>query len=281
MACAKHLVSMVLVTSGRDVVEADSELVRFVMNPELVGIPEQYRLFLAIALGPAARLTGMFFRSGPNTVTIAGEVVYPPFAYAVSFNGAAVRPIGEISSWASASFGESATVEIDLPIGFTHTAIPGDLRTRGEIEVTMKENAANGQKGRAMLPDEDSSVKDLWNKIRDDYNVSERLHDVVVTHLFPGELNVKGAPDINTAVVHTAVGLLTKACKTFRAIELVARNGLGKDAMVLGRSLFEATFAILFILEKDSKARAAMYHAHSTYQVVKMFRKWGPPHTAR
>jgi hypothetical protein len=143
LACAKQIVSMALVTSGRGVVKAHPLLAEFVRNPTLTPLPSQYRLFLALAAAPAARTTGLFVSSRniheANHV-VAAEIVYPPFAYALSFNAADVWPRGDITSWGSAAFAERAEIAIDLVLGFTHTAFPGDLRTRAMIEADRREN---------------------------------------------------------------------------------------------------------------------------------------------
>jgi hypothetical protein len=136
LACAKQIVSMMLVTSGRDVVTAHPALARFVLTPDLCGLPPEYRLFLAVAPGPHARTTGLFGRADveEGRQVIGAEVAYPPFAYMLTFNGSEPHRRGEITSWASAPFGESTTVSLDLLVGFTYTPFPGDLRSRGRIE---------------------------------------------------------------------------------------------------------------------------------------------------
>jgi hypothetical protein len=140
LACTKQIVSMILVTSGRSVVVANQALQQFVMDPAAVGLPPQYRLFLALAPGPAARSTGVFGNASPNGIYIGAEVVYPPFGYALTFNGATIWPVGEITSWASGAAGTVATTDLDLVVGFTHTGFPCDLRTRAQIETTEREN---------------------------------------------------------------------------------------------------------------------------------------------
>ena len=140
LACAKQIVSMILVTCGRAVVQANPALEDFVRNPAAIGLPPQYRLFLAAVPGPAARTTGLCGKLADG-LYVAAEVVYPPFAYALAFNATAIWPAGEITPWASAPFGEETTIAIDLPVGFTHTGFPCDLRTRAQVEARRLENA--------------------------------------------------------------------------------------------------------------------------------------------
>jgi hypothetical protein len=142
LAVSKQIVSMMLVTSGRTVVEANPALEHFVRTPAAQGLPTNYRLFLGFSFGPAVRVTGLGARVDLVTQqqTIAVEVVYPPFAYALSFNGTAVYASGEITDWTTADYQSVTAQELRLPLGFSHTAFLGDLRTRAEIEATIREH---------------------------------------------------------------------------------------------------------------------------------------------
>jgi hypothetical protein len=142
LAVAKQIVSMLLVTSGRGVVEANPALGEFVLKTQVRGLPSRYRLFLALTPGPAAKTTGLGTAVDLTTghKVVAAEVVYPPFAYALSFNGTVVYSCGEITSWTAAEFGTVVEQELMLPLGFCHTVFLGDLRTQAEIERTRREN---------------------------------------------------------------------------------------------------------------------------------------------
>jgi hypothetical protein len=136
LACAKQIISMLLVTSGRETAVAHPDLLEFVLNPNGASLPERYRLFLAVLPGPAARFTGFFTHAtlrGTSPPLVGVEVAYPPYSYLLSVNGVEARPRGEITSWLEAPFGEALDVEIDLPLGFVHTAIPADLRTTAQL----------------------------------------------------------------------------------------------------------------------------------------------------
>ena len=125
-----------------------------------------------------------------------------------------------------------------------------------------------------MLPYETAAVRLLWAKIKDDANAAERLHDAIVAAFVAEDLNIENGRGLTHGVVQLVMGLLTKGCKTFRAVELTAVNGLGEDAGTLTRSLYETTMAVLFILQKDSRRRAVMFHAYAAEQKVKMVRNW-------
>jgi hypothetical protein len=136
LACAKQIVSMLLVTSGRNVVVQNPDLESFVRNPQAQRLPARYRLFLNLCAGPAARVTGLsgIVRVPENESTAVIEVAYVPFAYSLLFDNPGINQGTEITDWAAAPFGEWMTVHLNLRLGFTHTIFPCDLRTRQQIE---------------------------------------------------------------------------------------------------------------------------------------------------
>jgi hypothetical protein len=141
LAVAKQIISMVLVTSGREVVAKNSDLEKFVRTPTARCTPAKYRLFLALTAGSAARSTGLSVQINASGEAHFAEVVHPPFAYALSFNATAPYPDGEISHWTAAEYDSICEEAIGLPIGYCHTIIPGDLRTSAHIERETRESS--------------------------------------------------------------------------------------------------------------------------------------------
>jgi len=124
-----------------------------------------------------------------------------------------------------------------------------------------------------VLPHEDEMVKAVWQHVRDPYNRAEQLHDFVVAEFFNPNMTVTKLP-LNEFVLMTVMGLLTKACKTHRAVEILASKGLGEDAATVARSLYETALIVLFILKDDSKTRAAMYLTYAVGQKRKLLNSW-------
>lgn len=125
-----------------------------------------------------------------------------------------------------------------------------------------------------MLPYEDRAVEqEVWPHVRESYNRAERLHDFVVAEFFNPSMIVTRLP-LNEFVLMTVMGLLTKACKTHRAVEILASKGLGEDAATVARSLYETALIVLFILKDDSKTRASMYMTYSIGQKRKLLNSW-------
>jgi hypothetical protein len=138
---AKQIVSMMLVTSGRGVTNANPDLQRFVLEPSVVDAPSQFRLFLALCPGPGAKVTGLstILKMETGQVLAGADIVYPPFEYFFVINGETPDRGGEITSWMHAD-DSVEQVSLTLPIGFCHTAFPGDIRSRAQVERDQKSN---------------------------------------------------------------------------------------------------------------------------------------------
>jgi hypothetical protein len=100
------------------------------------------------------------------------------------------------------------------------------------------------------------------------------LHDTVVSMMTAGGWTVLKTRGVSPLVAQTMMGLLTKAMKTFRSVQILCERGLYEDASALTRVLMETTIAIVFILQKKSKERMLIYHAHSMVQSIKTLNEW-------
>lgn len=124
-----------------------------------------------------------------------------------------------------------------------------------------------------MLPHEAEVTTEIATKYRDQLRAMTALHDAVISMLTVDSWKI-GKPGLDRVVVETTLGLLTKACKTFRSIQILCERGLHEDAHALVRVLMETTAAVVFILQKKSRERARIYHAHGIAQEVKMLKEW-------
>lgn len=125
-----------------------------------------------------------------------------------------------------------------------------------------------------MLPYEDAHVAELLSGLKDALNESQRLHDAIVGAFYGGPFNP--TKPVKQMAVDTTHALLSKGCKTHRAVEILCANGLGEDASTLVRSLLESLLMTLFIYHRDDgeEVRTAMIHAYSTRQHLKALYKW-------
>lgn len=125
-----------------------------------------------------------------------------------------------------------------------------------------------------MLPHELEVTTVIAAKYRIQLAAMNALHNLVVEMLSGGMLTITKPRGLKRFVVETVVGLLVKACKTYRAIQSLCERGLHDDAQALVRVLMETTVAIHFILQKKSIERALIYHAHGIAQSIKMLNEW-------
>jgi hypothetical protein len=123
------------------------------------------------------------------------------------------------------------------------------------------------------LPREGEVSADIGRRYRAELDAMERLHDAVVT-MMTAESWTIGRRGLDRLVIETMMALLTKACKTFRSIQILCERGLIDDADALARVLMENTVAIAFILQKKPRERAKIYHAHTIAQNIKMLNDW-------
>lgn len=125
-----------------------------------------------------------------------------------------------------------------------------------------------------MLLHESEAQAEIAQKYRVQLDAMTKLHDTVVSMMTAGEWRVQKTRGVNPLVAQTMMGLLTKAMKTFRSIQILCERGLYDDASALARVLLETTVAVAFILQKKSKQRMLMYHAYGMVQSVKMLNEW-------
>jgi hypothetical protein len=125
-----------------------------------------------------------------------------------------------------------------------------------------------------LLPHEAEVQAAIATKYRAQLDGMTKLHDTVVSMMTAGKWTVTKTRGVTPLVAQTMMGLLTKAVKTFRAVQILCERGLYEDASSLTRVLMETTIAIAFILQKKSKERMVIYHAHGVAQGIKMLNEW-------
>lgn len=128
-----------------------------------------------------------------------------------------------------------------------------------------------------MLPHETEVIGEIARKYRVQLEAMTALHDAVVGMMTAGSWTIpknRAKRGIDRFVVETMMGLLTKACKTFRSIQILCERGLYDDANALVRVLMETTVVISYILQTKSKDRAMTYHAYALWQEIKMMNEW-------
>jgi hypothetical protein len=125
-----------------------------------------------------------------------------------------------------------------------------------------------------MLPDEDRAKAEIAETLKPCAAEMNRLLEVALTLIPSSGFRATRTAQVDEIVVWTIIGLYVKALKTFRSIEIVCQSGLTQDAIALLRVHFETTVAILFILQRNTKLRARMYHARIYVKHLTLLRTW-------
>jgi hypothetical protein len=140
----KQIVTMFLALTSGGVAQKHVELREYAKNPKLVGLPPQYQFYLALNAGPGARYNG-----GSVTMTLGAgmvfalELSFPPFAYILSIDeGTPAIETGNITSFVDVGIDQTANVKMQLRVGFTHTALPLDLRSKAALDMDIAANEA-------------------------------------------------------------------------------------------------------------------------------------------
>lgn len=102
-----------------------------------MGLPDRYKFYLSLFLGPINRYVGVAWRLNVNSgqMIYLTEFSYPPFSCLLTLDTHQfIQPCGAISGFADIRYDQRADVEIDVLVGFGHTPYPGDYRSQAAID---------------------------------------------------------------------------------------------------------------------------------------------------
>ena len=141
----KQVIAMFFSANSDRFREAQPYLEKFILNREQNGLPPDIRVFAYYTIGSTTRSIGVSgaisFDSG--TVRIMSEISFRPFGYVLSFGANPPDSrLTDISHFAHYAYDESVDLTIRLPMLDAHLPLPGDYRTRDEIDSDERANAA-------------------------------------------------------------------------------------------------------------------------------------------
>lgn len=113
------------------------ELARFVINRESKQLPSGYRFFVFWYGGGELRQSGIVgaLSIEAQETSVLADFVHPPFGYVLSFSGPIFdRRPEEITDFARFEYNEAIHFHRRFPILETHWIMPGDYRTREQID---------------------------------------------------------------------------------------------------------------------------------------------------
>lgn len=143
----KEIVVMLFSVNHDQFHRANPDLVRFVLNPELSGLPPEYRFFTYFNTSPRYRRIGTaaLMKLGRGGPILISEFAFPPYGYVMTIDSDPPDDrLFEITHFASRAEGEFEEFSFDLPLLPVHTPFPGDYRTRAEIARQVAESRGPG-----------------------------------------------------------------------------------------------------------------------------------------
>jgi hypothetical protein len=139
----KQVATMVLAQATAGVASRHSELRAYARDPELTSLPPRYQFYLAFNAGPGARYNGGSIAMQSGGMVFAVELSFPPFTYILSIDeDCPAIETGNITSFAELGIDQTADVEMQLRLGFSHTPLPLDLRSKAALEDDRRRNEA-------------------------------------------------------------------------------------------------------------------------------------------
>jgi hypothetical protein len=140
----KQIIASMLALNSSEFGQKNPELVQFALDRSSRGLPSKYRLYLCLFAGPIARFAGLAVEL--NVVTrkavFMTELAHPPFAYLLTIDSEPSQPTGDITIWTTRDFDEVRDERLCLTLGFGHTALPGDYRSRAKVDLEAAANDA-------------------------------------------------------------------------------------------------------------------------------------------
>jgi hypothetical protein len=147
----KQIVTMLLALSPNGFPPLHPELTKYARELDAVGLPSRYQFYLTLLTGPTARFnggTGIWREKKGMIYTL--ELGYPPFSYILTIDEEApALETGNITAFTEAGVNQKAKVQMQLQLGFSHTPLPLDFRSKAALERDRAANEAEGNEERS------------------------------------------------------------------------------------------------------------------------------------
>jgi len=142
----KQIITMFFSVNGERFGKVNQELVDFVLNKEKRYLSPKYRIFVYYNIEGRFRTSGISAIvnvKDPGKISVLSEINFPPFGYIMTFDSDPPDTrLFEITHFSRYEFREWTPMELKLPVLPTHLALPGDYRTKNEIEKQYQENVS-------------------------------------------------------------------------------------------------------------------------------------------
>jgi hypothetical protein len=139
----KQVATMLLAQAMAGVARKHIELRDYARDPTSTSLPPRYQFYLALNGGPGARYNGGSIAMQSGGTVFAVELSFPPFTYILSIDQECPAiETGNITNFAELGIDQTADVKMQLRLGFSHTPLPLDLRSKAALEDDRRRNEA-------------------------------------------------------------------------------------------------------------------------------------------
>jgi len=144
LSVTKQIVASLLAINDPGFAERNPALREFVLDRERRGLPDRYRLYACLFAGPLARFVGLSGELNVETrkTIYQTELAHPPFAYLLTVDSEPSQPISDITEWTTRGDAEERDERVEMIVGFGHTGLPGDYRTKAKVDAETAANLA-------------------------------------------------------------------------------------------------------------------------------------------
>ena len=134
----KQVATMFFSACGENFRDNCDDLVGFVLNRERRYLPPRYDFYAYYNIEGTYRFSSIVAtaRLDRNQTSVFSEITFPPYGYVLTLDSPPPdHRLFSISHFANYDYDEFRTFEMRLPVLPTFLTMPGDYRTRDEIEI--------------------------------------------------------------------------------------------------------------------------------------------------
>jgi hypothetical protein len=133
----KQICTMFFSVNGPRFRERHPWLENFVLNRESQALPEEYRVYAYFMGAGHLRYSGVasWLQMDTGQQLVLSEITFPPYGYVLCFDHVKPHPdLYDITFFRRFHYREFAVVNLRLPVLQTHLPLPGDYRSKEQIE---------------------------------------------------------------------------------------------------------------------------------------------------
>jgi hypothetical protein len=137
LSVLKQICTMFFSVNGPRFREKQPWLEHFVLDRESQALPDKYRIYAYFKGAGPLRSSGVagWLRADSGQMLALSEISFPPYGYVLCFDDVRPHPdLYDITFFRRFRYGQFGVVNLRLPVLPTHLPLPGDYRSKEEID---------------------------------------------------------------------------------------------------------------------------------------------------